>query len=228
VTDRLAAYRDEVLRWNASINLVSRRDTARRLEALMDQCHDAAVALVAAGPPLGLGPAADLLYLDVGAGGGLPGVAWHELLVREGRRVTTWFIEPRDKRAWFLARVARELAPTCGVLRGLCGDVAPPTLPSASQVLVSLKALRLDDGQVLAGLAPFVGAAADLVIARFHPPDQAWTADLVHILDIPETGAYRTWPGGTAMACGAGLLGPAGPDPTAASLVVSRYRLEPA
>jgi hypothetical protein len=226
VTDGLDGYRDEVLRWNASINLVSRRDTARRLDALIRQCRDAAAALATAGPPLGLDPAGDLLYLDVGAGGGLPGVAWHDRFVATDRRVATWFVEPREKRAWFLTRVARELPPTCAVLRGAWGEVAPPVPDRAPRVLVSLKALHLDDEEVLAGLAPFVAPPAELVIARFHPPDQVWTADLAHSLAIPEPGTCRSWGGGTATARAAGLLSPATSDPEAASLVISRYGLE--
>jgi len=43
-----AAYRQELLRWNSSINLVSRQDTEARVDALLVQCWDACQLLLEA------------------------------------------------------------------------------------------------------------------------------------------------------------------------------------
>lgn len=215
--DWLVRYRDEVLRWNASINLVSRRDTVARLDALLAQCDDAGRRLLSAHPL-----AAPVLYLDLGAGGGLPGVPWHGLLHAAGLGPASWLVEPREKRAWFLERVARALPPGCGVLQGAWGDVAPPAPVRAASILLSLKALRLDDGQVLAGLAPFAEGPARVTIARFHPHDQRWSQALAAGLAIPAPGEeHPSAPGAVLLA--AGLLPAVGPE--GASLVVSRYDL---
>ena len=104
-------YRSEVLRWNESINLVSRRDTEAQLDGLLAQCDDALAAWRRAAKPLGLAAdGRDVLYLDLGSGGGLPAVVWHERLVAAAGRLRTVLVEPREKRAWFLERVARQLA----------------------------------------------------------------------------------------------------------------------
>ena len=86
---RLAAYRDLLLRWNATINLVSARTAAE-----VDSRHIAdSLQLVPLLPPEG--PIADL-----GSGGGLPGIviaaAWPDReihLVESDRRKAAFLIE---------------------------------------------------------------------------------------------------------------------------------------
>jgi len=220
-----AGYRSEVLRWNESINLVSRRDTEAQLDALLAQCDNALAAWRRATEPLGLAAdGRDVLYLDLGSGGGLPAVVWHERLAAAAGRLRTVLVEPREKRAWFLERVARDLTtPTPDVLACRWNEAAATAVSSPELVIVSLKALRLKDGEVLAGMAPFLaaGAQVDLTIARFHPQDQTWSDELVSSLGIPEPGALGDNVDYRAEANVSGLL-PAGE----ASLVISRYRYE--
>ena len=98
--------------------------------------------------------------------------------------------------------------------------------PLPSHILISLKALRLTDAVVLAGLAPFLASRQErdiaLTIARFYPPEQEWTADLAKDLDIPAAGQesrgrIQAVPGSR----GPGRLPPA--TPREASLVISEY-----
>jgi hypothetical protein len=221
-------YAREVARWNASINLISRQDTGKRLALLVGQCLDAARQLTSAPAPLGFAPEGACAYFDLGSGAGLPGVVWHGHLVRQGCRATTWLVEPRDKRAWFLGRVARQAPQEIHVLQGLWGDVATPEPLVASHILVSLKALHLVDAAVLEGLGRCgLAAPAALTIARFYPHDQVWEPALAARLGIPAAGEVLPSPAGPATALAAGVLGPERPDPEAASLVVSRYRIDP-
>lgn len=217
----LAAYRAEVLRWNSQINLVSRRDPARRLDALIDQCDRAFSALVAAYRQTIAG---SVLYCDLGAGGGLPGFIWHERLLRESVRVTSWLVEPREKRAWFLERVARLGGPPAyGVLQGRWGAVAAATAEPADTVLISLKALRLTDAEVLEGLATLRQGWGTLsgrvVIARFQPPATVWTADLATALGWAGAGQ----PLGPWRGADAAVLPVGGPGRGDAALAVCSY-----
>lgn len=223
----LKEYVQEVERWNASINLVSRQGTSARVDLLVGQCLDAVEALLAAPAPLGFDPGEECAYLDLGSGAGLPGFVWHESLVRRGVRVASWLVEPRDKRAWFLDRMARRSTPEVLVLQGLWGEMAPQEPLSAPRILLSLKALHLDDTVVLDGLAHCgIAGSADVTIARFYPHDQAWDSALVEKLVVLPVGETRSTPAGTATALAAGVLPPVDGDSTSASLVVSRYRMD--
>ncbi|MEX2575715.1 MAG: 16S rRNA (guanine(527)-N(7))-methyltransferase RsmG [Halofilum sp. (in: g-proteobacteria)] len=92
--DRLLIYRDELARWNRVHNLTAVRDPELMVPVhLLDS-----LALV----PLVRGPR----VADLGSGGGLPGLPL--AIVRPQWRVT--LIEPRAKRAAFLAHVVRRLA----------------------------------------------------------------------------------------------------------------------
>ncbi|MFO7609248.1 MAG: RsmG family class I SAM-dependent methyltransferase [Candidatus Krumholzibacteriia bacterium] len=217
----LAAYRAEVLRWNRRINLISRQQPAGRLDALIDQCDRAFAALLGAYPELCRGPQ---LYCDLGAGAGLPGFVWHERLIRQAAGTESWLVEPRDKRAWFLERVARLGGPPAyGVLCGRWGEVAAASAAPRDTALVSLKALRLKDPEVLAGLAALRQGSGPLparvVIARFHPPDEVWTPALAATLGwAGAEGATGPWGGDSAA-----VLPVAGPQGAAVALVVCTY-----
>lgn len=221
----LAAYRAEVLRWNRRINLVSRQQPAGRLDALLDQCDRAFAALLGAYPELCQGP---LLYCDLGAGAGLPGFVWHERLIRQDAGTESWLVEPREKRAWFLERVATLGGPPAyGVLCGRWGEVAAAAAAPRDLALVSLKALRLKDPEVLAGLAALRQGSGSLpgrvVIARFHPPDEAWSPELAAALGwAGPGGATGPWRGESAAVLP--VVGPRGAD---AALVVCVYALDP-
>ena len=226
VEDMMAAYRTELLRWNSSINLVSRQDTESRVDALLRQCRDACSLLLEAAEPLNIGTVGDLLYLDVGSGAGLPGYVWNLVLAQSGHDPATWLIEPRDKRAWFLRRIARRGDLTIRVLQGRWGEVFPPEPLAPDRVLVSFKALRMSDPEVLAGLKSFCcGPETELTIARFCPHDQAWDEDLQERLEIPAAGTTHPWTRGEATALSGGVLVPGNPGADTAGLIISRYRL---
>lgn len=225
-------FKRELLRWNESINLVSRHDTEARIESLVAQCRDAFLAWTLDEGPLGLEYfGRDVLYVDIGSGGGFPSVVWHEMLARQTMRLRTVLVEPREKRAWFLERVARELAPPPPeVLTSRWDEARPPEPVDCDLVLVSLKALRLGDMEILTNLEPPFGtkARAGICIARFYPANTAWSEDLQTSLSIlPPGGSIRSdfRTGDRAgfreiESVAAGVL-PAG----GASLVISRYEL---
>lgn len=221
--DNLVRFRQEVRRWNESINLVSRRGTGERIDALFAQCTDALRDWEIHEGPLGLKPTGrHILYIDIGSGGGFPAATWHEVLAEEAGRLRTVLVEPREKRAWFLERIARELtAPGPEVHACRWGEVPNPATSSPDLLVVSLKALRLADEQILGGLAPFLapGSKVDLAVARFHPSDQKWSDELVSSLEIPESGAITKEDEWSAEATDSGLV-----PGKRASLVVSRYR----
>jgi hypothetical protein len=221
----LESFRTELLRWNRQINLVSRQDTAATVAGLVRQCDEACTVLLARERALtevlAHGP---LLYCDLGSGGGLPGFVWHGRLAQKYDHLTTWLVEPREKRAWFLQRVARLLEPRpFGVLQGQWGGVTAACPEPAATALISLKALRLTDPEVLVGLAVLGGPGAtpprQVVIARFHPEGTRWSADLAGGLDVAREGETL----GPWRAAGAEVLSVAAGGHEPAALVVSRY-----
>jgi hypothetical protein len=221
----LEAFQAELLRWNRQINLVSRRDTARRIDDLVRQCDVACDVLIRHERQARRDPAAGpLLYCDLGAGGGLPGFIWHRRLLRDGVRLQSWLVEPREKRAWFLERVARlQGAEAYGVLQGRWGEVSAPAPWRADAALLSLKALRLQDAEILAGLEVLAGPGATLptrvVIVRFHPAGQVLTAELAADLGMVAPGGHLgRWRSG-----GPEVLAVAAGDHEPATLVVSTY-----
>ncbi|MCP4572715.1 MAG: hypothetical protein GY838_10225 [bacterium] len=222
-SDRLTKFRDEVRRWNDSINLVSRHDTAARIDTLANQCTGALRTWGSHPGPLGVTLSGrHVLYIDLGSGGGFPAAMWHEVLARECSSLHSVLVEPREKRAWFLARIARLLSePAPEVLAGRWGEVPSRAVSSAELVIVSLKALRLTDVEILAGLGPFLAAnaQAELAVARFHPEDQKWSDNLVSTLEIPDPSTEVESAEWRAVATASGLVRTPG-----SSLVVSRYR----
>jgi hypothetical protein len=236
----LDVYRKQVLHWNRRINLVSRQDTAARLDTLIRQCRNSWDGLVAAAG-VDLRGARQLWYFDLGSGGGLPGVVWQAQMAAAELPVQTLLVEPRDKRAWFLERVARETyagssgpAGPMQVAANRWGEIESGVCegflagPHPSHILISLKALRLSDKQVLAGLAPFLakGSQGDisLLIVRFHPPDQEWTGDLAADLGIPEAGHNQAVSSLQFHSQGGGVLAPS--TLPGAGLVLSEYRIK--
>ena len=116
---------------------------------------------------------------------------------------------------------------------GEIGDFGPAAAgPAPEQVLVSLKALRLTDAEVVAGLAPVLAAARAecgapapirILIARFYPPEQAWTTVLAADLEIPSPGGRLVRAGLTFEGHGGNILAPESRE--GASLVLSEYSL---
>jgi hypothetical protein len=187
-----SAIHAEILRWNRVMNLVTRQDTARQLDRLLAQClagfHLAAAAVGDLGISLD-----SFGYADVGSGNGLPGLLWAAGLAAAGGHGPYWLVEPRERRAWFLSHVAREeYLPDLTVVAGRWG--APLGGPSPpGNLLVSLKALRLTEPEVLAGLGRGLGAGGSnpsppqhVVIVRFLGPDPAQDAATVRDLQIAD------------------------------------------
>nr|MEE4266621.1 RsmG family class I SAM-dependent methyltransferase [Candidatus Krumholzibacteria bacterium] len=230
----LAAFSQEILRWNRQINLVSRQDTAQVLQGLLDQCAQGLEALWPKGLEEGWVPEdrTALQYFDLGSGGGLPGVIWHHLLTQRGYACSSWMVEPRDKRAWFLDRVAQipDLGPF-GVLQGRWGEVEREISPlyNTAFTLISLKALHLTDPEVLAGLVQSGGVSGQesapvrIVIARYYPAGQVLDPELRNHLDFPSPDSRVQIQGHSFTWGGASLVKWADPSPRAACLVVSRY-----
>ena len=250
----LRDFKVQLLRWNPQINLVSRQSTDQRIDSLILQGMAGIEAVL---DHLGVrdesaedGATQALNYFDLGSGGGMPGIVWHCRLAELGLSPATCLVEPRTKRAWFLERL--------GGLRGmerfsvLCerwgddfGEDAPPCPKlevSAAQedgslsrqggnILISLKALKLTDKQILAGLGRIVlDSELDwenrcLLIARYYPPGQTLDSELTSELGIPAPGSSLDGPGLVGGALGGLVLPLQGENGPCASLVLSEYSL---
>jgi hypothetical protein len=216
--DLLNEYRRQVLRWNRQINLVSRQDTDDLLQGLIHQCRGCWDRL-ASSDKFDVSAASNLWYFDLGSGGGLPGFVWHAQAIAAGLPVSTWLVEPREKRAWFLNRLNNlKVTRQVTVLESRWGEVADGDTgqdegaPHPSHVLISLKALRLTDAEVLEGLIPFlshsgaVPGGIRVQIARFYPPKQPWNRFLRANLDISPRGDTKSCAGLEFQALGGGVL----------------------
>jgi hypothetical protein len=220
--DRLATFRRELLRWNVHTNLVSRENPDRQVAQLLDQCAAAWEALVAGLGALAPAAAEDLArgsvgYVDIGSGGGFPGIPW----LLSGMRVppvVSCLVEPRARRAWFLERVAALAGlKGTGVLAARWGAEPLPIDPAATPGtwILSLMALRLTDPQVLSGWRRSVGgeggAAPRIVIARVRPTTPAGPIPvaLKAELSLPGDESCR--------------LLPCGPPESGSSLLLSIY-----
>jgi hypothetical protein len=239
----MGQFQQEVVRWNRQINLVSRKGTLARVAELIGQCRDAWMELNSA-EFSGWDAADSVWYFDLGSGGGLPGYVWHQLLSARFDNLKTWLVEPREKRAWFLERLnkitpERPLqvwnarwceTPSAGGLGSSdlgSSDLGPSGLAPA-RVLISMKALRLSDPVVLAGLEAALGEAAlpaggVVAIARFYPPQQKWTSGLAEELEIATAAVVVG--GVTYQPVRQEVVSPKSKHPMAASLVLSTYEV---
>lgn len=185
------AIRAEILRWNPVMNLVSRQRTPAQLDRLIAQCEAGLGLTLTALASLGI-PLTEMGYVDVGSGNGLPGLIWAAGLAAAGGRGPFWLVEPRERRAWFLARLARrDILPEIRVIAGRWGAPLGDG-PGPADILISLKALRLTEPAVLGGLATSFAAAESavrrrVVITRFLGPDPAEDAELIEDLQIRST-----------------------------------------
>lgn len=170
----------EILRWNNQINLVTRVDTERQVAALLDHCLEAWLLISSK-----LGEESwfsSATYLDLGSGAGFPGLVWALARREEEHTGPVILVEPRGKRAWFLRRTARLLGLTgLEVVEGRWGSVALSEGGlGPGSLLVSLKALRLSNADVLGGVANAVGAdalPAEVLVVRFLAPTVSAVAD---------------------------------------------------
>ena len=203
VDERLAILKAEILRWNEQINLVSRAQARRVVDDQVAQCRRGWTLLAA---DLATTPgSAEAEFFDIGAGAGLPGLVWAaERIARNDRRVR--LVEPREKRAWFLKRTARLMGlDTVAVEARRWGEGLSGVAGIAGRTAcLSMKALRIDDAEVLGGLAGIPGGDGLewVTIVRFLPPSTfqgeepgAWLAG-----DVGATG--RSWARGAVRVVG--------------------------
>jgi hypothetical protein len=229
----MGQYQQEVVRWNRQINLVSRKGTLALVAGLIGQCRDAWAGLNSV-EFSSWSTADSVWYFDLGSGGGLPGYVWHQLLSARFDNLNTWLVEPREKRAWFLERL-NKITPDRPLRvwnarwceTPAVGELGP-AVPAPAKVLISMKALRLSDSVVLEGLEQALGeaalpAGAVVAIARFYPPNQRWTPELVAELEI---GDEPLLVGGVVYRpARREVVSPKYKRPTAASLVLSTYEV---
>ena len=93
--ERLAFFVGELMRFNPATNLISRRAPALRAAELVEECCLAAAGLSAIAGP----------WLDLGSGGGFPGIVFACLYPDREIRL----VERRQSRADFLERCLRQL-----------------------------------------------------------------------------------------------------------------------
>lgn len=99
-SDKLRLYIAELLSWNPRIGLVSKRDTADVLVRLIAKSVTLWDLLVDSVPEVMLRE--KLAIVDIGSGGGFPGVIW-QLLNPE---VSVTLVERKEKKAFFLEKSA--------------------------------------------------------------------------------------------------------------------------
>ena len=148
--DRLLAYLALLQRWNATYNLTAVRDPAEMLTQHLADC------LAVVGPlRRQLGAAASRRLLDVGSGGGLPGVV---LAVLEPAWAVTC-VDTVGKKAAFIRQVAVELG-----LRNLSAE-------HARVEALKLPPFDLITSRAFASLADFVSLTGHLLA-----PAGVWAA----------------------------------------------------
>ncbi|MBU8869744.1 MAG: class I SAM-dependent methyltransferase [Gemmatimonadales bacterium] len=252
----IGEFKSQLLRWNPQINLISRQATDQIVDRLIIQGQAGIEAVVRHLRTWGEfqegNTSRSLNYFDLGSGGGIPGIIWHCMLSEWGFSPYTYLVEPREKRAWFLERLVAiqgmepfrvlcqrwgddfndnespcmETGPTKKAVKEVCGDIG-------GNILISLKALRLSDKQILAGLSragfdidqEFNWEGRRLLIARYYPPGQGLDPELLDKLGITDPEGVLAVGGLAGRANGSWvdqLYGDTGP---CASLVFSEYCL---
>ncbi len=187
-------FTDELLRWNRQINLVSRDGPRQVISVLRRQCEEMFLAFVSQvldwnlddAVPRGAAdaPESSLRYLDLGSGAGFPGLIWHASFLAAldgGTHVgpRSWLVEPRGKRAWFLERQVRRFGWSgVGVIcdRWGGGECMNTGVDGRGPLVwvISSKALRLEEAEVISGWCRFegrkhLGRDSRLIICRFLP-----------------------------------------------------------
>lgn len=211
--DRLDILGREILRWNAQISLVSRVEPATTVNKLVPQCQRAWTLVV--GHLAASNWEHDLALVDIGSGSGLPGLVWAAQCREEDRSGGVTLVEPRQKRAWFLNRVARAMGlAEVSVVPERWGERARVRRrPGIEQVVLAFKALRMSDGEALSGLE----AAFDrwrphrLAIVRFLVPGDREVTSLETIFG---SGRQEGWEHEASAVLAAGDAG----------VLVTRYR----
>ena len=186
--EKIAAYVDLLVQWNASVNLTG----ARRPEDVVEDHLPDSFALAKLVP-------ANAAIVDVGAGGGLPGVPF--AVLRPDCQTT--LLEPRAKRTAFLGAARRVLAGFAAfeIVRGRHDELPVGTFDVAASRATFQPDEWLDVG------SPLVRKGGDVIVFTTAVLDGS-SAGLL----LRESVAYST-PRGVARWAGAFV--PRGTDPTA-------------
>jgi 16S rRNA (guanine527-N7)-methyltransferase len=159
---RLVAHHEELRRWAPRVDLVGPGAGAEIVER-----HYAEA--LAARPWLPEGPGR---LVDLGSGAGFPGL----VLAAARPDLDVWLIEPRARRAAFLAAAARRMRLSVRVVGARVGEPLPPEFPDRIDRL-TVRALRLDSRAWRALLPQLAPGARLLSWSGAEPP--ALPAELV-------------------------------------------------
>jgi len=224
------------------MNLVSRRDTEQTVNSLIYQSF---FTIEMIGTRfLGLGGEQKhrdrpRYYFDLGSGAGFPGIVWHAWLERKSDGVRTQLIEPRVKRAWFLERVAgllgfSGLEVSCSRWEQLAEHGGPrvPVEYGSPQILVSMKALRMTDTQILQqlegdslkGVNSRKKDVADVLICRFFPAETVLSDQIHATLELGREHWSEGYSSDDFVDAGVGVARSARTDAHQVSILFSRYR----
>ena len=142
---RLEAHLDLLARWNPRINLVSRVDPRRRLDAGTSPTPPSSGALR---------PPGARLWLDLGSGAGFPGLVIAALAAEAAPELEVRLVESDQRKAAFLAR----RRPGRRAARRRCSTRRIEDLPPQAADVVSARALApLDDAARHGGKTPPAG-----------------------------------------------------------------------
>lgn len=184
--DRLLRYVEQLQRWNRTYNLTAIRDAG---QMLVQHVFDS----LAVVNPLArvLAPHANAVMMDVGSGGGLPGVVLAAL--QPGWQVTC--VDAVDKKMSFV----RQMSGALGLPNLHARHARVETLePAGCDIVISRAFASLADFARLAG--PHVGAQGRLVAMKGKIPHDeidmlrgqgTWAVERIEPLTVPELDAQR-------------------------------------
>ena len=147
---RLRSFADLVVHWNRAINLVSARDAG----AIWDR-H-----IVDSAQLFDIAPVGVKRWLDVGSGGGFPGLVCAILAAEARPELTVTLVESDTRKAAFL----REAARTCGVAPDIRSERVE-SLPPADYDVISARAVA-PLPRLLALCQPFCHAGTVLLFPK--------------------------------------------------------------
>ena len=134
--EALWLHYEELRRWNPRLSLIG-PGTAQ--EVVSRHYGEALAALpLLPSPPAGEAAEGSLQLLDIGSGGGFPGL----VLAAAAPAFRVTLVEPRQRKAAFLQTVIRKTALPCTCLNGRVSLPLPEALPRTLDVL-TLRALKL-------------------------------------------------------------------------------------
>jgi len=127
--DRLHLHYEELRRWAPRIDLVGPGAAREIVERHYAESLEALDWL----------PAGSFRLADLGSGAGFPGM----ILALARGDLETWLVEPRERRAAFLATVARRTGLAAQMVDARVAAPLPATFPNELQIL-TMRALRLE------------------------------------------------------------------------------------